>query len=78
MAKLNIYLLGRVEILLNDESIIDKLSHKSIGILNYMAVEKNKKFNRNKIADMFWDSNDFDTSRYNLRYNLWQFRKLFK
>lgn len=78
MAKLKIYLLGRVDILLNDESILDKLSHKSIGILSYMAEQRNKKFNRNKIADIFWDSNDFDTSRYNLRYNIWQLRKLFK
>ncbi|WP_130805765.1 AfsR/SARP family transcriptional regulator [Senegalia massiliensis] len=78
MAKLKIYLLGRVDILLNDESILHKLSHKSIGILSYMAEQRHKKFNRNKIADIFWDSNDFDTSRYNLRYNIWQLRKLFK
>ncbi|MBS4536419.1 hypothetical protein GOQ29_12400 [Clostridium sp. D2Q-14] len=78
MAKLEIYLLGRVEILWQGESIIDKLSHKLIGILSYMAVNRENSFSRNKIANIFWDSSDSNSSRYNLRYNIWSLRKLFK
>ncbi|MBS4538296.1 hypothetical protein GOQ27_07460 [Clostridium sp. D2Q-11] len=78
MAKLEIYLLGRVEVLWEGQSIIDQLSHKSIGILSYMAIKKDKSFSRNKIANIFWDSSDSNSSRYNLRYNIWSLRKIFK
>lgn len=78
MAKLEIYLLGRIDILWQGQSILDKLSHKSIGILSYISGDRDKAYSRNKIANIFWDSSDSSSSRYNLRYNIWSLRKIFK
>ncbi|WMJ78200.1 MULTISPECIES: AfsR/SARP family transcriptional regulator [unclassified Sedimentibacter] len=75
MDKLNINLLGNVEIYYNDELINNKLSAKSIGVLAILLCNEHKKVTREKLAYMFWPES-FETANYNLRYNLWNLKKV--
>lgn len=78
MAKLEIYMLGNLKVLWNNKSILEKISNKSAGLLCYLAANREKKFSRDKLATYFWDSSNINSSRYNLRYNLWSLRKIMK
>ena len=78
MAKLEIYILGNLKIIWNNNNILEKISNKATGLLCYLAVNKGKKFSRDKLATYFWDSSNIDSARYNLRYNLWALRKVIK
>lgn len=75
MNKLIINLLGNVEIYYDVKLINKKLSDKSIGILAVLLCNKYKKVNREKLSYMFWPD-CFETSSYNLRYNLWSIKKI--
>ncbi len=75
MDKLNINLLGNVEIYYNGELINNKLSAKSIGVLAILLCNEYKKVTREKLAYMFWPES-FETANYNLRYNLWNLKKV--
>jgi len=75
LARLEIYMLGNLRILLNGRPIIDKMSNKAIGILCYLAFHKGKPISRDKLASFFWDSGNIEAVRYNMRYNLWALRK---
>ncbi|WP_026893651.1 AfsR/SARP family transcriptional regulator [Clostridiisalibacter paucivorans] len=78
MAKLEIYMLGNLKILLDGSSIIENMSAKAMGILCYLVLNKGKDFNRDRISSMFWNFSNEDAARYNLRYNLWSLRKILK
>jgi len=75
LAKLEIYMLGNLKILLNNQPITDQMSNKAIGILCYLVFHKGKPVSRDKLASFFWDSSNIEAARYNLRYNLWSLRK---
>ncbi len=70
------YLLGNIEIRLNNQSILEKLSSKAIALLCFLSANKGKKFGRDKLADYFWNGVNIESARYNLRYNFWNIRKI--
>ncbi|WZL71846.1 BTAD domain-containing putative transcriptional regulator [Clostridiaceae bacterium 35-E11] len=76
MVRLEIYILGNLKIYWDGKSITEKLSNKALGLLCFLAVNKGKKFSRDKLAAYFWDGSNIDSARYNLRYNLWTLRKI--
>ncbi len=75
MDKLNIKLLGNVEIYYDDKLLNNNLSRKSIGILAILLCNEYKKLTREKLAYMFWPES-YETANYNLRYNLWTIKKM--
>lgn len=76
MKKLEIYLLGNIEIRLDNQSILEKLSSKAIALLCFLSANKGKKFGRDKLAAYFWNGVNIESARYNLRYNFWNIRKI--
>lgn len=73
---LEINLLGKLEVKLDGKSILDSISQKGLGILVYLATNNGKNIERDQLASIFWPDSSEEASRYNLRYNLWNLRKL--
>jgi len=69
-------MLGNPTITLNNKPILGSMSNKAIALLCYLVLNKDKMYNRDKLASIFWDSANIDTIRYNLRYTLWSLRKI--
>ncbi|MDD2494214.1 MAG: BTAD domain-containing putative transcriptional regulator [Tissierellia bacterium] len=74
MYKLSINILGNVEIYYENKLLNSKLSMKSIGIIAMLLCDEHKKIAREKLAYTFWPE-CYETSKYNLRYNLWAIKK---
>lgn len=72
---LTINLLGNVGIYYDGEDITTKLSSKSVAIIMLLVANYNKKITREKISDLLW-SEKYDNAGYNLRYNLWNIKKV--
>lgn len=78
MDKLEVHSLGTVDIKLNNKTIHEYMSGKAIALLSYLAMNKDKVFNREKLVELFWGSSDYEAAKYNLRYTLWTIRRIFK
>ena len=76
MKTFKIFLLGNPQVYVNKENINDKLSSKALALLLYLAANRGKKFSRDKLAEMFWGESGYESSSYNLRYNLWALKKV--
>lgn len=69
-------MLGNPTITLNNKPTLGSMSNKAIALLCYLVLNKDKMYNRDKLASIFWDSSNIETTRYNLRYTLWSLRKI--
>lgn len=78
MEKIDVYFLGNYKILLNNENITTKFSKKALGLLCYLIMNNDKFHYREKLASMFWENYKRESGYSNLRYALWQIRKVFK
>lgn len=78
MGKIDVYFLGNYKILFNNENITTKFSKKSLGLLCYLIMNNDKFHYREKLACMFWENYKRESAYNNLRYALWQIRKVFK
>jgi len=76
LSNIKIYLLGDINIIVEDEVVTEKLSSKAIALLCFLSVNKGKKFTRDKLASFFWNDVTIENARYNLRYSLWNIRKV--
>lgn len=70
-----INLFGDVGIYYENEDITTALSAKSVAIIMFLVSNYNKKITREKISDLLW-SEKYDNAGYNLRYNLWNIKKI--
>lgn len=68
-------LLGNAGIYYRGEDITTRLSSKSVAIIMYLVENYNKKITREKISDLLW-AEKYENSGYNLRYNLWNIKKV--
>ncbi len=75
MEILKIKLIGDIEIKFDKTDILPKLSSKSIAIIAVLICNENNKLSRERLATMLW-ADSFDTASYNLRYNLWNIKKV--
>lgn len=75
MEILKIKLIGDIEIKSDKTDILPKLSSKSIAIIAVLICNENNKMSRERLATMLW-ADSFDTASYNLRYNLWNIKKV--
>lgn len=74
-SKLTIQMFGPMEVTLSGESVTTKLSAKSLAILGFLMCNDQHRVSREKLAFMLW-SESWDTANYNLRYNLWNIKKV--
>lgn len=75
--KLEIYSLGGLVIRFSGVDLSTKISSKAIALLCYLVVNPTLN-NRDKLADLLWNNDDLELSRYNLRYTVWLIRRVFK
>lgn len=73
---LKIKFLGELKIQLDQKDITDKISSKGAAILAILMMQKNKQITRRKLLGFLWPKSTDDAAKYNLRYNLWQLKKL--
>ncbi len=73
---LTINMLGKINISIDGENIVDKLNNKLIALICLLVMNRNRDMSKGKIASILWPDSDGDAGRYNLRYNLWLMNKL--
>ncbi len=71
---LQVRLLGRFEVILDDQSI-EIPSRPSQSLLAYLLINPNKPLRRERLAGMFWPDASEANARSNLRHALWRIRK---
>lgn len=72
---LKIKLLGHTTIAYNGKNITNDLSRKNIALLFLLVVNEKKYVTRDKIALYLWPESNEESSKYNVRYNLWMLNK---
>ena len=75
MGTLNIRMMGSFSINKDREDLFSKLSSKSAAIIALLVCNENRKMARDKLASVLW-ADSFETANYNLRYNLWNIKKV--
>jgi DNA-binding SARP family transcriptional activator len=53
MARLDLYLLGALEIVLNDTPVTDRLHRKARALLAYLAIEAGRSHQRNALTGRY-------------------------
>jgi len=76
MTKLSINLLGRVEFKFGEKKLEHKLSNKGIALISLLMLDTGKQICREKLISYLWADSDEEAARYNLRYNLWNIKKV--
>lgn len=72
---LKIKLLGHTTITYKGKNITNDLSRKNIALLFLLIVNDKKYVTRDKIALYLWPESNEESSKYNVRYNLWMLSK---
>lgn len=75
MIKLKVF--GEIKITASSIDITNQLPKKGIGLLIFMASQPNKSFYRERLAEIFWHDYTKESALNNLRFTLWQTRKIF-
>lgn len=75
-SSLNIRLLGNVSIYYRDERLDNKLSNKAMFIIILLLMSERNQMNKQRLTSLLWPDSDEEASKYNLRYNLWNLKKL--
>lgn len=75
---IKIELLGKFNIKFNDIDVTTQLSKKGIGLLLYMSTQPDNLFYREKLSGVFWMNYRKESALNNLRFTLWQIRKIAK
>lgn len=73
---INLKLFGEVKIAANSVDITTQLSKKGAGLLLFMAAQPTKLFYREHLCEMFWHDYTKESAFNNMRFTLWQTRKV--
>ena len=76
MSKLTVNLMGSVEFEYDDKRLEHKLSNKAIALISILMLYMGKQISREKLISYLWADSDEEAARYNLRYNLWNIKKV--
>lgn len=76
MSKLNINLMGSIEFKYENKRLEHKLSNKAIALISILMLDMGKQISREKLSAYLWADSDEEAARYNLRYNLWNIKKV--
>ncbi|MCX7835840.1 MAG: AAA family ATPase [bacterium] len=69
---------GGVRLTWQGKKITDFATQKVLGLFCYLLDNRNLAVPRDRLITMFWGESPENQARYNLRYALWNIRKLFK
>lgn len=72
----NLKLFGEVNVKVNNIDLTTQLPRKGFGLLIYMATQPTKVFYREQLANLLWHDYTKKSALNNLRFNLWQIRKI--
>ncbi|MBZ0265675.1 AAA family ATPase, partial [bacterium] len=70
--------LGGARLYWNGKVLSNFSTQKVLGLFCYLLDNSGQTFSRDKLMTFFWAESPEDQARYNLRYALWNIRKLFK
>lgn len=73
---INLKLFGEVKITANSVDITKQLPKKGLGLLIFMASQPDKLFYRERLAEMFWHDYTKESALNDMRFTLWQTRKI--
>jgi DNA-binding SARP family transcriptional activator len=76
MTELKINLLGKIEFQYGETTLEHKLSNKGMALIILLMLNAGKEMSRDKLISYLWADSDEEAARYNLRFNLWNIRKL--
>ena len=68
--------LGKVRIENEEEDLTGKLSSKSVALLALLLMKEGKTCGRRQLMSYLWPDSTESAAKYNLRYNLWQLKKI--
>lgn len=71
-------ILGGVRITWQGKKLTDFATQKVLGLFCYLLDHRHQSISRDRLITMFWGEFPENQARYNLRYALWNIRKLFK
>ncbi len=69
-------LLGKVKVDRDGEDLTGRISSKSIAILALLLIKEGKSCSRRQLMNYLWPESSENAARYNLRYNLWQLKRV--
>lgn len=70
-----IQMFGSADFFVAGKPVTTRLSAKSLAILIFLVCHEQHRTTREKLASMFWGES-YETATYNLRYNLWNIKKV--
>lgn len=73
---LKLKLLGKIRIEYLGVDLEPQLSSKTIALIYLLAANKGKAISKSKIMLYLWPDSSEEAARYNLRYNLWDLKKV--
>lgn len=76
--RIKVYFLGGVRILYGKRVMSGFATQKVLGLFCYLLDHHKQPLGRDKLMTLFWGESPESQARYNLRYALWNIRKLFK
>lgn len=75
---LELFFLGNLKILYQGINITAQLGSKACALIFLLMESKGKGLSREKIIAYLWPDSKEEAARYNLRYNLWEIKKIIK
>ena len=75
---LELFFLGILKILYRGKDITTQLGSKACALIFLLMESKGKGLSREKIIAYLWPDSKEEAARYNLRYNLWEIKKIIK
>lgn len=73
---LKLKFLGELKIECDGEDLTGAVSSKAMVLLAILIVQKGKQMTRRELINYLWPDSEPAAARYNLRYNLWQIKKI--
>ncbi|WP_160201619.1 MULTISPECIES: AfsR/SARP family transcriptional regulator [Anaerotruncus] len=70
--------MGNLKILYRGKDITTQLGSKACALIFLLMESKGKGLSREKIIAYLWPDSKEEAARYNLRYNLWEIKKIIK
>lgn len=73
---LKLKFLGELKIECDGKDLTGAVSSKAMALLAILTVQKGRQMTRRELINYLWPDSEPAAARYNLRYNLWQIKKL--
>ncbi|UQZ90335.1 hypothetical protein C4J81_14430 [Deltaproteobacteria bacterium Smac51] len=75
---LEIITLGDFRMLFRGRDLMESLSSKALALICYLALSRNHTAGRDMLASLFWNEENSESARYNLRFTMWKVKKFFR